>query len=498
MSNQLFLTTAIDHLEHEKRSECYKTDIAMWAKDKLGITVWSKQRQIAAALIEYKRVAVKSCHGSGKSYFASVVVAWWVDTRYGTEAVAVSTAPSAEQVGKVLWRYIRQHHEKHKLMGYVTMQNEWKADNGEELAWGRKPADTSVSTFQGIHASGGVLAVLDEANGVADTLWTNVYAITTGKNDHILAIANPDVPTGEFARIFFDDDPDWHKITISAFDTPNFTGEEMPEEALSGMISQKWVEARKRGWGEDDPRYKAKVLGEFSTDSTTKLFSLGVINTGTATEVVPSTEAQVVLGCDISRFGSDDTTVYSNHGGRIRLEESWNKTDTYASAEKIHEIAIRVGATEVRVDGVGLGAPVVDILARLCDGQYIPIGLVGNASSPDLDKWVNIRAHWYDTVREKMRLGEIDIDLNDKVLQNELLDLEYKFSSNRGSLQIESKDEIRKRLKKSPDYADAFIYAAVDVGFDPADPINQLTPGEEFELTLEQALWDLETTVSPY
>lgn len=496
--SSMFLNLAIDHMEHEKRKECYKTDIGMWAWDKLGIKIWSKQREIAKALIEHKKVAVKSCHGSGKSYFASVVVAWWVDTRYGTEAVVVSTAPSAEQVGKVLWRYIRQHHEKNDLMGYVTMQNEWKDDNGAELAWGRKPADTSVSTFQGIHASGGVLAVLDEANGVADTLWTNVYAITTGKNDHILAIANPDVPTGEFARIFLKDDPDWYKMTISAYDTPNFTGEEMPEVALNGMVSKKWVESRERGWGRDDPRFKAKVLGEFSTDSTTKLFSLGVINTGTATDVIPHQEAQVVLGCDISRFGSDDTVVYSNHGGRIRLEGSWNKTDTYETSEKIHEIAIRVGATEVRVDGVGLGAPVVDILARLCDGQYLPIGLVGNASSPDLDKWVNIRAHWYDSVRESMRLGEIDIDLADMTLQDELLDLEYKFSPNRGSLQIESKDEIRKRLGKSPDYADAFIYAAVDIGFDPAEPLNQLTPGEEFELTLEQALWDIETTISPF
>lgn len=493
MSN-LFLSYAIDHVDQQERRECYKTDIALWAWDKLKIKVWSKQKEIAEALIKHKRVAVKSCHGSGKSYFASVVVAWWVDTRYGTDAVVVSTAPSAEQVGKVLWRYIRQHHEKNDLMGYVTMQNEWKSDNGEELAWGRKPADTSISTFQGIHAAGGVLAVLDEANGVADTLWTNVYAITTGQNDHILAIANPDVPTGEFARIFFEEDEDWYRMTISAFDTPNFTGEDMPEEALNGMISRKWVAARKRGWGEDDPRYKAKVLGEFSTDSTTKLFSLGVINTGTAAEVFPRSDATVVLGCDISRFGSDDTVVYVNHGGRVRLLESWNKTDTVTTAEKIHALAIQEGASEVRVDGVGLGAPVVDMLARLCDNRYFPIALIGNASSPNLDKWVNIRAHWYDTVRESMRLGEIDIDIDDKVLQNELLDLEYKFSTSRGSLQIESKDEIRKRLKKSPDYADAFIYACVDIGFDAEDPVNAMSPGDQFELDVEQMLWDTETS----
>lgn len=493
-----FLNLAINQVDQAIKNECYKTDIQSWAKDKLGITLWKKQVEIAEALVKHQRVAVKSCHGSGKSYFGSVVVAWWVDTRYGTGAVVVSTAPSAEQVSKVLWRYIRQHHEKNDLRGYVTLQNEWKDDGGAELAWGRKPADTSVSTFQGIHAAGGVLAVLDEANGVADNLWTNVYAITTGRNDCILAIANPDVPTGEFARIFLKDDPDWHKITISAFDTPNFTNEPFPDDAKAGLISPRWVEARRRAWGEDDPRYKAKVLGEFSTDSTTKLFSLGVINTGKATEIYPSEDAQVVLGCDISRFGSDDTVVYSNHGGVVRLEEHWNKTDTVTTAEKIHNIALRTGAKEVRVDGVGLGGPVVDMLHRMCEGQYIPIGLVGNASSPDLDKWLNARAFWYDSIREDMRLGRIDLGFDDEVLHDELLDLEYKFSASRNSLQIESKDDIRKRLGKSPDYADAFIYAAVELGFDPEDPVNQMEIGEEYEYELQQLFADFNSGGSPF
>src|SRR5690606_39993658 len=158
---------------------------------------------------------------------------------------------------------------------------------------GRPPADTSVSTFQGIHASGGVLAVLDEANGVADNLWTNVYAITTGRNDSVMAIANPDVPTGEFARIFLKDDPDWHKITISAFDTPNFTGEPFPDDAKAGLISPRWVEARRRAWGEDDLRYKVKHVGEIYTDFTTKLLSLGLINSGKDTVIYPSAVAKM-------------------------------------------------------------------------------------------------------------------------------------------------------------------------------------------------------------
>src|SRR4030095_4871264 len=162
------------------KQELYKQDIALWAKDKLGIHLWSKQVEIAKALILHKKVAVKSCHGSGKSYFASIVVAWWVYTRYGSESVVVSTAPTYEQVNKILWRYIRSHHGKSNLMGHVTQTDEWKDSKGEVVAWGRKPADTNTQGFQGVHSSGGVLAVIDEACGVNETLFTGVEAITTG------------------------------------------------------------------------------------------------------------------------------------------------------------------------------------------------------------------------------------------------------------------------------------------------------------------------------
>lgn len=479
-----------------KLRELYKHDIKLWAKDKLGIHLWSKQVEIAEALVAFKKVAVKSCHGSGKSYLASVIVAWWVDTRYGTEAVVVSTAPTYEQVNKILWRYIRQHWGKNNLMGNVTQTDEWKDSKGEVVAWGRKPADTNTQGFQGIHSSGGVLAVIDEACGIAETIFTGVEAITTGNLDRILAIANPDIPNSEFGRIFLKKDPSWHKITISAFDTPNFTGEWVPEEARSGLVSIEWVEDKKRSWGEDSPRYLSKILGEFTTEGGRNLFTMETIARGQATEVRPSTEVRPVLGCDIARFGDDYSVVYMYHDGRVRLVDKWNKTNTVDTARKIRDIAWECGASEVRIDGVGLGGPVVDMVAHQSDNRYETIGMIGNASSPDIDKWINARAYWFDNMREKMFKQELDIDFEDSHLEDELGDLEY-FFAKRGSLQIESKDEIIKRTGKSPDFADAACYACADLGIDPADPVSKLTPGEEYSLGFEDMLYDWETSISP-
>lgn len=499
------LAHAKHHALSLEKQALYKHDIAAWAKDKLGITLWSKQREIAAALIAHKKVAVKSCHGSGKSYFASIVVAWWVDTRYGTEAVVVSTAPTYEQVNKILWRYIRQHHGRQDdkgmpiLLGHVTQTDEWKDANGETVAWGRKPADTNQNAFQGIHSSGGVLAVIDEACGVNETLFTGVEAITTGILDRILAIANPDIPQSEFGRIFLKNDPAWHKITISAFDTPNFTGEYMPEIAKQGLVSVEWVEDKKLSWGEDSARYKSKILGEFTTDAGNTLFTMETIMRAQTTELELVTEEPPRLGVDVARFGEDFSVAYMYHQGKLRFVKKWSKTDAVKSAEIIRDLAFELGAKEVRIDGVGLGGPIMDMVAHISDNRYEVIGMVGNAASIDLDKWVNARAVWYDTMREKMFTGQIDLDPTDehaRDLEDELGMLEY-FFSKRGGLQIMDKTEIRKVTGKSPDFADAACYACADLGYDPTAEEAKLKPGEEFSMGLEDILAEWEMQISP-
>lgn len=503
----LFLSIASRRLRAREQLSCYQDDFTLWARERLGVTVWSKQAEIAEALIKHRKVAVKSAHGTGKSYLAALIIAWWTDTRGHQGAVCVSTAPSAEQVGKVVWRYVRQHFDNSTeranndpdyapLPGYVTQDNEWKFDNGEVKAWGRKPADHSTSTFQGIHAAGGVLAVVDEANGVADGIWTNIYAITTGEHDRILAIANPDVAQGEFFKIFHDDNPDWHKMTISAFDTPNFTGEDVPAEMRPGLIQRHWVEERRRAWGEEDPRWSAKILAEFSLDSSNLLIGFDTLNVAINNELVPLEEDEVWLGVDVARFGTDNTVIYQNHGGFVRYLSSWNKTDSVTTAERIHNHALESGATQVRIDGVGLGAPVVDMVVRLAKDRYKVISLIGNHASPNLLKWANARAWWYDTAREDMRLGKIDIAFDDKKLHDELTSIGYLFPPGRGLL-IESKDEIRKRLDYSPDYADAFVYSVAPLGFNINSPLAEVRPGEHVEIDIMDILLQREMQISP-
>ena len=453
---------------------------------------------------------MKSCHGSGKSYSASIVIAWWVDTRIDMDAIVVSTAPTYEQVNKILWEYLRALMTKFDpktgqayLPGKITMEDEWK-DGGRVVAFGRKPSDTNLHGFQGIHRRQGVLAVLDEACGIPESLWTGVETVTTGIHDRILAIANPDDPNTELGRIFANPDSGWHKITISWFDTPNYTGEWVPEEVAEALISAEWVEEKRKQWGEDSPRYQSKILGEFPGQGVNTLFPQVTLARGIDTQITVPEGVRPRLGVDVARFGNDYTVIYRYDAGKVRLVDRWAKADTVETAQRVHAIAVRLNAHEVRVDGVGVGAGVWDMLGRFAkdrtDGHeyYKVVGMVGNAASPDNHVWVNARAFWYDTMREKMHQGRLDIDFEDRQLKEELEGLEYKFGKSYGALQIESKDDMIARGVKSPDYADAAMYACADLPLDPENPISAAPLGSTVELALEDLLMAEDMQISPY
>jgi hypothetical protein len=80
-------------------------------------------------------------------------------------------------------------------------------------------------------------------------------------------------------------------------------------------------------------------------------------------------------------------------------------------------------------------------------------------------------------MREKMMLGNLDLEMNDKDLLDEMMSIKYKFSS-KGSIQIESKDDMRSRGMKSPDRLDAAMYACLDLSKLMNSPYANSRPGD--------------------
>src|SRR5690606_21375837 len=360
---------------------------------------WSKQRQILEAVRDHRRVAVRSGHGVGKSHVAALVACWWLDTHEPGTAFVVTSAPTFPQVRAILWRYIRRMHAAGDLPGRVN-QVEWHM-GGELVAFGRKPSDYSESAFQGIHAPH-VLVILDEACGIAPQLWVAAAALPTNDGCRLFAIGNPDNPATELRRVCAPGSG-WHVIGISAYDSPNLTGEPVPPAVAQALVSAGWVEEKRAEWGEDNPLYRSKVLGEFSEDSEWQVVRSSDV---AACRIAPEEPhpadvlLPVELGVDVG--GGGDETVIRERRGVVAGREWRAHTDRPEKIAPLIRHAIREsGATRVKIDSIGVGFGVIGELrndSSLRGVQIVGVNVGEKASCPD--RFANLRAEiWWEVGR---------------------------------------------------------------------------------------------------
>jgi hypothetical protein len=430
----------------------YLEDPAGWAKDRLDEFWWSGQREMAAMVVANRYSAIKASHDVSKSHTMSRLACWWIDVHPPGEAFVVTTAPTTAQVEAILWRYIGGAHRTGNLPGRVTLDAKWYI--GQELvAYGRKPADYDQAAFQGIHARY-VLVIIDEAGGVPKSIFDAVDALATNVHARVVAVGNPDDPGSHFATIC-KPGSGWAVKRISAFDTPAYTGEQVPEELLSLLVSPEWVDERKKRWGVTSPIYTSKVLGEFPDISDDTLIMPEWIEAAQAPTI--ERDGRPVVAWDIARFGEDETVGMRREGGWIRVCRAHSKADTMTTTGHIVKAQRDINAerglndfpTHV-VDVVGVGAGVYDRLAEL----GVPAAAYNGGEAPyDKERFVNARAEDYWNLREIFEAGEVDIDELDDVLAAQLGSIKWTLDS-RGRIKIESKDDMRKRGLPSPDRAD--------------------------------------------
>lgn len=443
----------------------YQDDPVAWARDRLRVDLWSKQREILAALQQHRRVAVHSSFDVGKSFIASVAATWWIDSHPAGEAFVVTSAPTAPQVRAILWREMNRHHRSAGLDGRMN-QTEWWL-NDELVAMGRKPSDYNSASFQGIHQRY-PLVVLDEAAGLSAAIWTGAEGLITNEYARILAIGNPDDPGSRFAQICRPGSG-WHVIHISAFDTPAFTGEDVPDDLLPLLVSKAWVDEKREDWGEDSPLYVSRVLGLFPEETENGVIPLGFIR---RCQLEPTHERSALfpieLGVDVGA-GGDSTVIRERRGVRVGREWRSKSKDPMEVVGLIVNAIRESRAVRVKVDVIGIGWGVAGRLVELHNQGTISAEVIGvnvSRASTQPKRFPNVRSQiWWEIGRELSRQQAWDLTLDkdsgegltDDVIA-ELIAPRYSLDSS-GRIVVERKDETKARLGHSPDGADALLLA---------------------------------------
>lgn len=462
-----------------------------WIEDRLDAVTWSRQRDIARSVREHPRTAVQSAHSTGKSWLAARLAAWFIDSHPIGEAFVLSTAPSQAQVDAILWRELRRAHAAAGLPGRITGGSQPRWMIGDELvALGRKSADMAnqeeaAASLQGIHARY-LLLIGDEAAGIAPWVFDAFDAMATNEHARILMIGNPTDPESRFAQVCAPGSG-WEVIEVSAFDTPAFTGEELPTDVAEQLVSAAWVERMRKQWGETSARWTSRVLAQFPEEADDTLISRSWIKAAQERSLpVEGPGSPGAFGCDIARGGGDETVVYLNRGGVARI----------VHRSQGHELMRTTGAImgllrEARpwwpafVDSIGIGAGVYD---RLREQGANAVGFVASERARRPDRFVNRRAETFWHLREAMREGLVDLDPADEELASQLGALRFHEDS-RGRIAIERKADMKARGVSSPDRADALAMTFATEAWRPA-PV--LSDEEKAALDLEAALARLE------
>ena len=453
----------------------------------LGETVWSKQREIIDSVMVNQRTVVTACHAPGKSWLSARIVSWWVASHAPGTSLAITIAPTHRQVRNIIWPHIRRCQFIGKLPGEV-LTSMWKV-GGDVAAYGFSPSPYDEAATQGIH-SPNLLIVVDEAGGIGEIIGQSLEALMTGGNTRLLLLGNP--PTDEdswFERCF--NSPLYNPITISAYDTPNFTGETVglcrtcPPQVgdhyiTDHLVDKKWVDDVIIEFGEDSPFVEARVLARFPRATANKVIPYSWVEDAGENEE-PMPRGVIRLGIDIASDGGDEFVVARADGGYVDIthrssgQTNQNAVDVAAIAlsqiQAAEEVHLERGITDpvrVKIDTIGLGWGVVSLLQKWGEegrhrSRIVSVNVSERAKDPQ--KFRNIRSElWWNGRLMFQSRQEAPCDLRldvDRKVMTQLAGPTFK-SDSAGRIQIESKMEMKRRGVSSPDRAEAILLAVYE------------------------------------
>ena len=168
---------------------------------------------------------------------------------------------------------------------------------------------------------------------------------------------------------------------------------------------------------------------------------------------------EVEYGLDVAEFGGDTTVLFKRTGGKAELCFNHPKSDLMETVGWVQAVMRDDGCLDapIKVDSIGIGAGVASRLEE--EGRNVTriVGAEKAEEREDGMAFFNKRAQMYYELREDMLNDRISLEDNPELVA-QLSCIKYGYRSDR-ALEVESKTSLRKRGIKSPNLADALVYA---------------------------------------
>ncbi len=319
----------------------WQNEPVLFSRDVLGLECDPWQSDVLDAVMVHDNVAVRACHGVGKTAIMASAFLWFTANHEG--ARVPTTAPTFnKQVRDILWA------EAHLRWQEARTRAPWFADQFNISVTRFCSKDFSQTWFavgipssepikaEGYH-SPYLLAVVDEAKGVKKTFFEAIEGMRTTQKAKLLVGSTPGGPLGQFYDICVDRKyrSTWktmfviHPEALRGFLRRKETGLERRPNTSGGRyyserVRPEWVEARRAEWGEESPVFIARCVGDFPQVAGDSLIPKGWIDDAEARE--DGVNGAPCVSCDVARYGRDRTVIYGGVGGTVMHGEAIART----------------------------------------------------------------------------------------------------------------------------------------------------------------------------
>ncbi len=479
----------------------WRADWNKFVRDVFKVRLDQEQQDILYSVQTNPRTAVASGTARGKDFVTACAVLcflyltprWDSNGKLIANTKVAITAPTDRQIKNIMVPEYRRLFRTASFLPGRLVSYDIRMEDEEWFLTGFKASDDETEAWSGFHAVNTMFAVT-EASGISETTYNAIEGNLQG-NSRLLIVFNPNTPTGYAANAMKSER--FAKFRLDSLNAENVVSK---RNVIPGQVDYNWVSDKVKNWcmpidesdfneGEGDFKweggiyrpndlFRIKVRGMFPKAAEDMLipYEWIVVANRRWKELMDSgkySREHLTLGVDVAGMGRDASVLcprYDNIVPYFKAHHSAGKADHMHIVGLIRNTVAGHRNAKSIIDTIGEGAGVYSRLIELGDRSAVSCKF--SFSARDLTdvtgqyEFSNMRAYLYWAVRDWLNpknntgaaLPECD------AFAEEATQIKWFFQSN-GSIAIEKKEEIKKRLKRSTDYFDALANTFYDDGY---------------------------------
>ena len=421
------------------------------------------------------------------TFIAACTVLWFLAC--WKDSIVVSGAPKSDQLLLHIWKEIGalmpKFHEHFPQAELLTGKLRMKPEEDGKEKWaatafvcGVGADEQSATKAQGFHAPD-MLIITEETPGIHTAIMAAFSETRTDDHNLHLALGNPDHRQDQL-HVFCEDE--WvNHLRISAFDHPNIVSK---KKIVPGAIGPKRLAQRIKKHGKGSRLYLSRVRGISPAESEDALIKWDwCVAAAKKYNDKELRHGEQALGVDVANSPDGDKGAKARWLGACLTEvEDFHCPDANLLGKEVFEEARDedIDPRYIGVDDVGVGAGCVNEIRRLgmkvrylSGGRKAVPGLDEDALwsqiEPDLEgnlkavgpkvieaeRFDNLRSQVWWRMREDLRKEGVALPYDEELFADLTTPT---YTTRGGKICVETKKEIIKRLKRSPNKGDATCY----------------------------------------